>query len=198
LRLRLVGQYGFSAFQGLVLRLSLQLRFSMWQAVGMATRKQRRKRQREKERQAKRAKEGQESQESTFIPPHPSTPAPPSLAFPGVPPRPLDSNVPVMPSAKDSTPDRRKELRIDGSLTVLLGLLPFGWQMLGFPNAPIAGVCSWAVCLVFLWRIIWIITENHLGCRSRHVVSGLVPMLLVFLLWSPVSRQINKPRRVFT
>jgi len=85
--------------------------------------------------------------------------------------------------------DRKLELRIDGSLTVVLALIPFGYQMLGFPNASIVGLCSWAVSLVFIWRIVWLVTEP-IGAYWRLSLPSVLVLTIIAAIWSPVSRRI--------
>jgi hypothetical protein len=129
----------------------------------MASKEERRKQQREKEREANLQKEQRQ--------PVPTLPQ-------GLSPLP----------GNDPRTSRKRELHLDGSLAVILALAPFGWQMLGFPNAPIAGVILWSVCIFFVGRICWIITDN-LKRRKRWAISIAIPVALIVMLWKPVSHR---------
>jgi len=88
-------------------------------------------------------------------------------------------------AAKDS----KLELGIDGSLTVILALVPFGYQNLEVPNASLVGLCSWAVSLAFIWRMIWLVTERA-GTHWRLLLSTVVVVLILALLWIPVTNKL--------
>lgn len=89
--------------------------------------------------------------------------------------------VPQAPALAAGAPNR--ELKIGLSLDIILALVPFGYQLLGLPNAPVVGVICWAVCLVVLGRIIW-------GFAHRLSLSIIVPLVLAAALWVPVTRGI--------
>lgn len=92
-------------------------------------------------------------------------------------------------------PIRTTELRIDGSLTVILAIFPFGWQMLGFPNAPMLGIVSWATCLALAARVVWLACDKRMRAKWRIVSAISIPCAAFALVvqWHPVQRLISPP-----
>jgi len=101
---------------------------------------------------------------------------------------------PLAPSTKDVQTGRRRELQIDGSLTVILALFPFGWQMLEFPNAKLVGLLSWSVCLLFTGRLVWVVLRDRLSSPWKWVASAAIPIFVACLAWGPISHRLNKPK----
>src|ERR1019366_8075608 len=56
-----------------------------------------------------------------------------------------------------------QKAKLDIPITVILGLFPFGYQMLKFPYPATVGAISWAVCLLFCGRVMWLWRHEHRG-----------------------------------
>jgi hypothetical protein len=81
------------------------------------------------------------------------------------------------------------ELGIDSCLAVILALAPFGYQMLGFPSSQLVGVVSWLVCLFFVYRICWILTDGRFSTCKRYFIAGIPTLFVAFVLAVPVRRK---------
>lgn len=65
----------------------------------------------------------------------------------------------------------------------ILALGPFGYQLLSLPNAPVVGIICWAICLLLVGRVTWVIAH-------RLALAIIVPLVLAAVLWVPVSRSV--------